>query len=411
MCKLQYFVQNMSYTASIEILMVISMERYLAIIHPIRSKQMTTLCRLRVVVCVLWAVAAAYSSPYLWLYDILGVPGQVWCMNVQGHGYNKKTNIINFVFCYIIPLILITAIYIRISIVLWRSSKADNVEKHSKIAGKIFKNKRQSKKGIMKHGINLVTIVTKNKSNRNQLYDPMTAAAAANTSSDDTANDSSEPRKCIETEPEEGGDKEHPDEDESSESCADDYEDNWPRSSSKKENKESRNSFALKEDNKNNSRLPTVARAQTIANGTNTTTPTQQSTTYAARLGQRKGKGKKGNSALLARRKVIRLLIAVIVSFALCVLPYHVRMLCLYLGNPGFSFFGKVMVPTTFVILYLNSAMNPMLYAFLSDNFRRSLREVLTCKRQQRQQSVRSMTSLKTMNSTFWQMCHSWTME
>ena len=43
------------------------------------------------------------------------------------------------------------------------------------------------------------------------------------------------------------------------------------------------------------------------------------------------------------------------------------------------SFTGLLMVPVTFVIYYTNSGLNPILYAFLSENFRRSLREVLTC--------------------------------
>ena len=38
-----------------------------------RSKQMTTLCLLRVIVIVVWVLAAAYGAPYLYIYDIVKV--------------------------------------------------------------------------------------------------------------------------------------------------------------------------------------------------------------------------------------------------------------------------------------------------------------------------------------------------
>ncbi|CAG7686785.1 unnamed protein product [Allacma fusca] len=42
-----HFINSLSYTASILILVVICIERYLAIIHPIRSRQILTINRLR----------------------------------------------------------------------------------------------------------------------------------------------------------------------------------------------------------------------------------------------------------------------------------------------------------------------------------------------------------------------------
>lgn len=48
LCKMYQFVHSLSYTASIFILVVICMERYFAIIHPITCKQILTSRRLRV---------------------------------------------------------------------------------------------------------------------------------------------------------------------------------------------------------------------------------------------------------------------------------------------------------------------------------------------------------------------------
>lgn len=48
LCKMYQFIHSLSYTASIFILVVICMERYFAIIHPITCKQILTSTRLRV---------------------------------------------------------------------------------------------------------------------------------------------------------------------------------------------------------------------------------------------------------------------------------------------------------------------------------------------------------------------------
>ncbi|KAI8786594.1 trissin receptor, partial [Biomphalaria glabrata] len=46
MCKISYFAQNMTYTASIMLLTVIAIERYIAVLHPLRSKCIVTETRL-----------------------------------------------------------------------------------------------------------------------------------------------------------------------------------------------------------------------------------------------------------------------------------------------------------------------------------------------------------------------------
>jgi len=77
---------------------------------------------------------------------------------------------------------------------------------------------------------------------------------------------------------------------------------------------------------------------------------------------------------------VIRLLIAVVVSFAVCVLPYHARLMWQAFSQPRLADWQLIIPPLTFVFYYLNSGLNPLLYAFLSNNFRSSLLDVLRCR-------------------------------
>lgn len=55
----------------------------------------------------------------------------------------------------------------------------------------------------------------------------------------------------------------------------------------------------------------------------------------------------------------------------------------------GDSNFNAIFTPLTFLAAYFNSALNPLMYAFLSRNFRKGMREVLSgiFKRAKSQQS------------------------
>ncbi|ELT88344.1 hypothetical protein CAPTEDRAFT_89772 [Capitella teleta] len=282
MCKLYYFVQAMSYTASITILTVISIERYVAIIYPLRAKQLTTMCLLRVTVLLIWLISAASGIPFLIVYDQVSIlvpacvstPPSVmnFCMPI--HDINMRAyNTSNFLIWFLIPLCLMTTLYVHISVVLWKSSS------------------QSPQSGLRTH-------------NPRQMH----AYNASDT-------------------------KQH---------------------------------------------ASPSAPLKSRCNGK----PQQKS-------------HNKPENALLARRKVIRLLIAVLMSFTLCVLPYYVWKMWQMWTEPSFNNWELLLTPITFVIFYLNSALNPLLYAFLSDKFRQSLIEVLTCKVHKR-----ANFTLKTIAST-----------
>ncbi|GIY03176.1 trissin receptor [Caerostris darwini] len=88
------------------------------------------------------------------------------------------------------------------------------------------------------------------------------------------------------------------------------------------------------------------------------------------------------NHVLKSRRKVIRLLVSVVLTFAFCHLPFHARKLWQNWspGYDGTSNSSVIFTITTTLILYMNSGINPFLYAILSENFRASMVDVILCK-------------------------------
>lgn len=110
---------------------------------------------------------------------------------------------------------------------------------------------------------------------------------------------------------------------------------------------------------------------------------------------------------LKARRGVVRMLIVVVLTFALCNLPYHARKMWQYWSPSyeGDSSFSTLFTPTTFLLTYFNSGINPLLYAFLSRNFRKGMRELLLCKKKGRPLAAQSSITRKTSVRSATKLC------
>lgn len=82
-----------------------------------------------------------------------------------------------------------------------------------------------------------------------------------------------------------------------------------------------------------------------------------------------------------SHRKVTKLVLIVITVYVLCWLPYWISQVALINSPPDIC---KTRLEITMFVLvgclvYSNSAMNPVLYAFLSDNFKKSFLKACTC--------------------------------
>lgn len=80
-------------------------------------------------------------------------------------------------------------------------------------------------------------------------------------------------------------------------------------------------------------------------------------------------------------RKVTYLVLTVITVYVICWLPYWCAQMWLTFMPPdtGQNLFSFTMMLLTGCLSYANSAVNPILYAFLSDNFKKSFAKAFTC--------------------------------
>lgn len=96
----------------------------------------------------------------------------------------------------------------------------------------------------------------------------------------------------------------------------------------------------------------------------------------------RRDEGLQGRKSTSARtkashKKFIRLLIVLIVSFALCYLPNHVLFFWLDYGTGADNPYFSILMKYSHFCIWLNSCLNPYLYGACDDYFRQSYKKAL----------------------------------
>lgn len=79
-----------------------------------------------------------------------------------------------------------------------------------------------------------------------------------------------------------------------------------------------------------------------------------------------------------SKKKVLRMLLVVVLVFAVCWLPIYISQFIMFYGNPC----GPPL-PFLYTGLFLghaNSAFNPILYVIFNDNFRKGFKDILLCR-------------------------------
>ncbi|KAH9501986.1 Somatostatin receptor type 5, partial [Dermatophagoides farinae] len=91
------------------------------------------------------------------------------------------------------------------------------------------------------------------------------------------------------------------------------------------------------------------------------------------------GPKKKSKEKKKSHRKVTYLVLTVISVYVLCCLPYWIGQFYITFIASGHSQFAFIFNLLAGCLTYANSAANPILYAFLSENFKKSFAKAFTC--------------------------------
>ena len=111
-CKLVYYIFVMSIGLSISTLVIMSVDRYMAIVHAMKKPMSSTTTKR--CIAVSWAISAIAGSPFLYkmetrkIGDGTTICGSIWSNDPVKHiFYSKLEEIIKALIFYVLPLIVI----------------------------------------------------------------------------------------------------------------------------------------------------------------------------------------------------------------------------------------------------------------------------------------------------------------
>ena len=117
-CKMYNYILNVTAYASVYTLVFMSLDRYLAVVHPIRSMTIRTLKNAFVLTVFMWVVLLAVNVPVILLYEMLEYPhnGQTQRSCIPVRFVNSKADLMAFYgtfffFAFLLPLGLVCVLY------------------------------------------------------------------------------------------------------------------------------------------------------------------------------------------------------------------------------------------------------------------------------------------------------------
>ncbi|XP_051938674.1 trace amine-associated receptor 1-like [Hippocampus zosterae] len=123
MCSLWNYVIFISSVASVGNIVLISADRYVAICDPLRYKVKVTVKRVQLCVCLCWLTAVLHCG--IVLMDQLAHPGMYnSCLGECVIGFEFYGGLLDLVVCFVLPLGVIIALYMRVFAVAVSQARA-----------------------------------------------------------------------------------------------------------------------------------------------------------------------------------------------------------------------------------------------------------------------------------------------
>ncbi|XP_078368983.1 QRFP-like peptide receptor [Oculina patagonica] len=123
-CKLVHFVQDLAVAVSILTLVLIALERFVAVTFPLRAKMITSRLRVTLIMST-WIIGAALHAPYLYTFKVVEFGSEAYCIaswepEFEEPSTGKFYTTFLCITLIIIPFALLVAIYTIIVLTLIR---------------------------------------------------------------------------------------------------------------------------------------------------------------------------------------------------------------------------------------------------------------------------------------------------
>ena len=154
-CKFRAFVVDSSYIVTVLSLIIVSFERFFAVIYPFKIQPLRSKKACFVAIAFTWVLAMLYSSQSFYTWRLTTDSGKTYCIYSWEPAFNsaqaREIEYIVFQVCFsIIPFVVLSGLYSSIIISLWRNKAPGRVA---------LKQRRQKEKKYQRITSMLLTVV------------------------------------------------------------------------------------------------------------------------------------------------------------------------------------------------------------------------------------------------------------
>ena len=135
LCKMCTFLSDISVSVSTQSLVIIAVERFLAVVYPLKTRRITVKTR-RVFIASTWVIAMVFHSPYLYTFELVkNENNETICSQSKWFADDPKLlyryNVFLYFTIFFIPMVAVSILYPIIFIKL----RMDKMSAHRSIKG------------------------------------------------------------------------------------------------------------------------------------------------------------------------------------------------------------------------------------------------------------------------------------
>lgn len=155
-CKTLYFVKDVTLPVSTLTLVLIALERYVAVVFPLRAKRITSRLRVALILST-WIISIAFHGPYLYIFKVVEHDSEAYCIASWEPSFEEPSTgkfyaTFLCVALVIIPFTLLAVIYTIIVLTLVRQRNA----LRGAVRGGVIRDKMN--RNVLKMAVTIVVV-------------------------------------------------------------------------------------------------------------------------------------------------------------------------------------------------------------------------------------------------------------
>uniref|UniRef100_A0A1I7S1E8 Thyrotropin-releasing hormone receptor n=1 Tax=Bursaphelenchus xylophilus TaxID=6326 RepID=A0A1I7S1E8_BURXY len=132
-CSLLSYLPYLAINTSSLSITAFTIERFIGICHPLKARYICTVSRAKLIIALIWIFGITYNSPWLYLATVMTDSEGDYCsFKLERSNWTYKLiYVIDFLSCYLVPMILYLMIYAKITYTLMKCTVNSNQQQQN----------------------------------------------------------------------------------------------------------------------------------------------------------------------------------------------------------------------------------------------------------------------------------------